>query len=143
MRVSTLHRITFQKEVLFEETHCPSSQSIFRIQNVYVNAGHLSLTMQYSPIVPGLGSGRENRKFYASREGWTCLRRSFPGTGDLLPEVRALVPLPGLRVPDQRSPLPLGKQAIKQYINKDSQIIVCHFLTSLLHVTLEIIFDNF
>jgi hypothetical protein len=40
-------------------------------------------------------------------------------------------------------PLPLGKQAIKQYINKDSQFIVCHFLTSLLHVTLEIIFDNF
>jgi hypothetical protein len=61
MRVSTLHRITFQKEVLFEETHCPSSQSIFRIQNVYVNVGHLSLTMQYSPIIPGLGNGRESR----------------------------------------------------------------------------------
>jgi hypothetical protein len=61
--VSTLHRITFQKEILFEETHCLSSQSIFCIQNVYVNAGHLSLTMQYSPRIPGLGSGRENRKF--------------------------------------------------------------------------------
>jgi hypothetical protein len=60
--VSTLHRITL-KTILFEETHFPSSQSIFRIQNVYVNAGHLSLIMQYSPIIPGLGSGRENRYF--------------------------------------------------------------------------------
>jgi hypothetical protein len=51
--------------------------------------------------------------------------------------------LPGLRVPDQRSQLLLGKQAIKQYINSGLQILVCHFLTSLLHVTLEIIFDNF
>jgi hypothetical protein len=61
MRVNTLHRITFQKEILFEETHFPSSQSIFRIQRVYVNVGHLSLAMQYSLMIPGLGSGREIR----------------------------------------------------------------------------------
>jgi hypothetical protein len=35
------------------------------------------------------------------------------------------------------------KQAIKQYINSGLPIIVCHFLTSLLYVTLEILFDNF
>jgi hypothetical protein len=56
---------------------------------------------------------------------------------------RAPALLPGLRVLDQRSPLLLGKQAIKQYINSGLQILVCHFLTSLLHVTLEIIFDIF
>jgi hypothetical protein len=61
MRVSTLHRKTFQEETLLGGTHCPSFQTTFRIQKVYVNAGHLSLTMQYSPMIPGLGSGRENR----------------------------------------------------------------------------------
>jgi hypothetical protein len=35
------------------------------------------------------------------------------------------------------------KQAIKQYINSGLSIIVCHFLTTLLYVTLEILFDNF
>jgi hypothetical protein len=35
------------------------------------------------------------------------------------------------------------KQAIKQYIKSGLQIIVCHFLTSLWYVNLEILFDNF
>jgi hypothetical protein len=61
MRVSTLHRKTFQEETLLGETLCPSFQTTLRTQKVYDNAGHLSLTMQYFPVIPGLGSSRENR----------------------------------------------------------------------------------
>jgi hypothetical protein len=35
------------------------------------------------------------------------------------------------------------KHTVKQYINSSSSIIVCHFLTTLFYVTLEILFDNF
>jgi hypothetical protein len=35
------------------------------------------------------------------------------------------------------------KHTVKQYINSSSSIIVCHFLTTLFYVTLEIFFDNF
>ena len=37
----------------------------------------------------------------------------------------------------------LGKQAIKQYINRDLQIIVCHFLTSMLYEIFRNYLDNF
>jgi hypothetical protein len=63
--------------------------------------------------------------------------RSFPGTKGLPPGGRAPALLPGLRVPDRRSPLLLVKQANEQYINSCSLSGVCHFLILSLHVTLE------
>jgi hypothetical protein len=64
---------------------------------------------------------------------------AFLAQKDLLPGDWALALLPRLRVPDQRSPLLLVTQSIKQYINSGLLIVVCHFLTLLLHVTLGII----
>jgi hypothetical protein len=40
-------------------------------------------------------------------------------------------------------PAAFRKHIVKQYINCGSSIIVCHFLTTLFYVALEILFDNF
>jgi hypothetical protein len=65
---------------------------------------------------------------YASREEWTCLRRSSPGTKDLFR--RGWVPalFPELQIPDDQIPLLLAKIGKEQYINHGGLVECAMFL---------------
>jgi hypothetical protein len=59
---------------------------------------------------------------YASREEWTCLRRSSPGTKDLFWRGRVPALLPELQILEDRIPLLLAKIGNEQYINHDDLV---------------------
>jgi hypothetical protein len=64
---------------------------------------------------------------YASREEWTCLRRSSPSTKDLFQRGRVPALLPKLQIPEGRIPLLLAKIGKEQYLNHGGLVKCANF----------------